>query len=426
MKKPLSLKPEDLYPAMEIEAKRRRFEKAVTSYKKHFWQGGKDTGESERIRLFSVPGRTEISGNHTDHNCGKVLAASVSLDIIAAAEPMETNKIVVKSEGFEENGVWLDKLDIVPEEKGTSEALIRGVAAGFEKAGYKIGGFKAFTTSEVLTGSGMSSSAAFSVMVGTILSYLYNGGQIDPPKIAKIAQKAENDYFGKPCGLLDQTACAVGGFIVIDFKEPGSPIINKVESDAWSAFEHDLCIINTGTSYGQMTDEYAAIPHEMRDIASYFGAENLRQIARKDIELNTGTLRDEFGDRALLRAFHFFEENNRVDKLIHALENHDFEHFLRYINESGGSSFKYLQNIFPTGEVKNQPIAIALNAAEYALEGRGACRVHGGGFGGTVQAFVPHEVLKVFKFNLERIFGKGSCYVLSVRPHGCTEVSLDN
>ncbi|MCL2697598.1 MAG: galactokinase [Oscillospiraceae bacterium] len=420
MKQPLILKPEELYPAMEIESKRGRFETAIAEYKKHF---GEDTGKN--IRLFSVPGRTEVSGNHTDHNCGKVLAASISLDIIAVVEPIEANKIVVKSKGFDENGVWLDNLDAVPEEKGTSEALIRGVAAGFNKAGYKIGGFKAYTTSEVLPGSGMSSSAAFEVMVGTILSSLYNNGMIDPQRIAKISQRAENEYFGKPCGLLDQIACAVGGFIVIDFKDAGSPIIGRVASDAWGSFGHDLCIINTGGSHAGMNDEYAAIPHEMRDIASYFGVGCLRQIARKDIELNTNILRKEFGDRAVLRALHFFEENNRVDKLIHALENRDFENFLRYINDSGGSSFKYLQNIYTSGEVKHQSLAVALNAAEYALGGKGACRVHGGGFAGTVQAFVPHEMLKVFKFNLERIFGVGSCYVLSVRGHGCTEVELD-
>ncbi|MDR2531880.1 MAG: galactokinase [Oscillospiraceae bacterium] len=420
MNQPLKLKPEDLYPAVEIESKRNRFVRAIADYKRHFGYGA-----GENVRLFSVPGRTEISGNHTDHNCGKVLAASISLDIIAVAEPIKENKIVIKSEGFEKSSVGLSDLDAAPEERGTSEALIRGVAAGFEKAGFKIGGFIAYTTSEVLPGSGMSSSAAFEVMVGIILSNLYNDGKIDANRIAKIAQKAENEYFGKPCGLLDQTACASGGFIVIDFKDAASPIINKVTSADWGSFGHDLCIINTGGSHCQMTDAYAAIPCEMREIASYFGVDCLRQIARKDIELNTNILRELYGDRALLRALHFFEENSRVEKLIHALANSDFDSFLKYINDSGGSSFKYLQNIYQAGETKYQPIAVALNAAEYALGGKGACRVHGGGFAGTVQAFVPHEMLKIFKFNLERIFGTGSCYVLSVREHGCTEVVLD-
>ncbi|MCL2694362.1 MAG: galactokinase, partial [Oscillospiraceae bacterium] len=292
------------------------------------------------------------------------------------------------------------------------------------KIGGKIGGFMAYTTSDVLLGSGMSSSAAFEVMVGIILSSFYNDGKIDPHKIAKISQKAENEYFGKPCGLLDQTACASGGFIVIDFKEPASPIINKVSTD-WSSFGHDLCIINTGTSHGKMTDDYAAIPEEMHKVASFFGVEYLRQIARKDVMLNTNVLRETFGDRALLRAMHFYEENDRVEKLVHALEHRDFSGFLTYINESGGSSFKYLQNIYSINNEKNQPIAVALNAAEYLLSSKGACRVHGGGFAGTVQAFVPHEMLKVFKFSLERIFGTGSCSVLSVREYGCTEVSLD-
>jgi len=419
MSRPLYLKPEDLYPAVEIEGKRARFQNAIAEYKKHFASKGKKT------RLFSVPGRTEISGNHTDHNCGKALAASISLDIIAVAEPIAENKIVIKSEGFNENSVSLDNLDIIPEEKGTSEAIIRGVAAGFDKSGYKIGGFKAYTTSDILLGSGMSSSAAFGVMIGTILSNLYNGGQIDPHRMAKISQKSENEYFGKPCGLLDQTACASGGFIVIDFKDAVSPIINKVNSDDWGSFEHDLCIINTGGSHEKMTDDYAAIPNEMREIASFFGVDCLRQIARKDIMLNINTLREQYGDRALLRALHFYEENDRVEKLIHALEHSDFNSFLTYINDSGDSSFKYLQNIYSKGESKHQPLAVALNIAEYALGGKGACRVHGGGFAGTVQAFVPHDMLKIFKFTLEKIFGTGSCYVLSIREHGCTEVLLD-
>jgi galactokinase len=411
----------NLYPAVELEAKRARFEKAIADYKKHF---GIRTKSNKGIRLFSVPGRTEVGGNHTDHNGGKVLAASLSLDIIAVAELTESDTIAVKSEGFDENIVNIGNLAVVEAEKGTSEALIRGVAAGFDKAGYKIGGFRAYTTSEVLLGSGMSSSAAFEVMMGIIFSHLYNDAQIDSNRIAKISQNAENEYFGKPSGLLDQTACASGGFIEIDFKDMTAPSIIKIKAD-WSDFEHDLCIINTGGSHHRMTDEYAAIPSEMRLIASFFGVDSLRQIARKDIMLNTNLLRQQYGDRAVLRALHFFEENNRVDKLIHALENNDFDHFLRYINESGDSSFKYLQNIYSAGDIKHQPLAVALNAAEYALGGKGACRVHGGGFAGTVQAFVPHEMLKLFKFNMERIFGTGSCYVLSVREHGCVEVILD-
>jgi len=419
MNKPLILKLADLYPAVEMETKRARFEKAIAVYKKHF-----NARSKKNIRLFSVPGRTEVGGNHTDHNGGKVLAASLSLDIIAVVEPGETMDVVVKSEGFDENSVNIESLDVVPEERNTSEALIRGVAAGFVKAGYSIGGFKAYTTSEVLLGSGMSSSAAFTVMIGTVFSYLYNDGQIDPLKIAKISQKAENEYFGKPCGLLDQMACASGGFIEIDFKDETAPSIIKVKVD-WSDFGHDLCIINTGGSHHNMTDEYAAIPGEMHSIASFFGVKTLRHIARKDIMLNINLLRKQYGDRAVLRALHFFEENNRVDRLIHALENSDFDHFLSYINESGDSSFKYLQNIYSAGDIKSQPLAVALNVAEYVLGGKGACRVHGGGFAGTVQAFVPHDMLKMFKFNLEKIFGTGSCYVLSVRDHGCVEVRLD-
>lgn len=401
----------------ETERQRERYEHLVFLYREHFGR------EETPLRFFSAPGRTEVGGNHTDHNGGKVLAAAVNLDIIAAAEPIEANKIVIKSEGFEESDVWLDNLEPVSGEKNTSEAIIRGMAKGFKEAGLKTGGFKAYTTSKVIKGSGLSSSAAFEVLVGVILSHLFNEGKTDPVRIAQIAGVAENEYFGKPSGLMDQIASAVGGFVAVDFKEP-VPIIETVKAD-FSSFGHALCIIDTKGSHEGLTADYAAVPDEMKRIAAHFGVDCLRRICKQDVILNVNTLRAKFGDRAVLRSLHFFDENVRVDKLVHALKNGDFPAFLGYINESGNSSYKYLQNIYSPDNVKSQPLGIGLNIAEASLERNGACRVHGGGFAGTVQAFVPYILLKEFKMNTETVFGADSCHILSVRNVGGTEVVRD-
>ncbi|MDR0223057.1 MAG: galactokinase [Oscillospiraceae bacterium] len=401
----------------EAEKRRERYEALSSSFRGHFG------AEKSPLRFFSAPGRTEIGGNHTDHNGGKVLAAAVNLDIIAAVEPIDENKIVVKSEGFEENGVWLDDLEPANGEKNTSEAIIRGIAKGFSNAGYKTGGFKAYTVSEVIKGSGLSSSAAFEVLVGTVLSHLFNGGKVAPMKIAQIAGFAENEYFGKPSGLMDQITSSVGGFVAIDFKE-GVPVIETVKAD-FDAFGHALCIIDTKGSHDGLTADYAAVANEMKSVAAHFGVDCLRKICRQDIILNMGALRAKFGDRAVLRSLHFFDENIRVDKLVHALKNGDFPAFLDYINESGSSSCKYLQNIYSPDNVKNQPLGIGLNVAEVSLSRNGACRVHGGGFAGTVQAFVPRELLKEFKMNVETVFGAGSCHILTVRNTGGTEVVVN-
>lgn len=406
---------ETLYTAECVEAQTKRYRKAVADYKEYFG------GHGDEIRIFSAPGRTEIGGNHTDHNRGKVLAASVNLDVVAIVEPIDVPKIALKSEGYEECFVSTEELEPVEVEKNHCEALIRGVVAGFKKHGYKVGGFKAYTTSSVLKGSGLSSSAAFEVLIGTILNNLYNGGKVDAIKIAQISQYAENVFFGKPSGLMDQMASSVGGFVAIDFKDTESPIIENVNVK-FSDFGHSLCIIDTKGDHADLTDDYASIPREMKEIAGYFSADYLRQICREDVILNIAALREKFGDRSVLRALHFFEENDRVDKLVHALKKGDFASFLVSIKESGNSSYKYLQNIFTVNDITHQGLGIALNVAENSLARKGACRVHGGGFAGTIQAFVPSEMLQSFKMSVESVFGAGSCHVLHIRPVGGTEV----
>ncbi|MGN0596770.1 MAG: galactokinase [Ruminiclostridium sp.] len=414
MAKPQISSLELLYTADCVQAQERRYEKALEGFVNHF-------GTPSSYRVFSAPGRTEVGGNHTDHNHGKVLAAGVNLDVIAIVEPTEDGVITVKSEGFPESVIRLDSLDVVESEKNTADALIRGVAAGFKKDGDRIGGFKAYTTSNVLKGSGLSSSAAFEVLIGTILSHLYNDGKITPIKIAQIAQYAENVYFGKPSGLMDQMASSVGGFVAIDFKDTESPLIEHIDVD-FASFGHALCIVDTKGDHADLTPDYAAIPAEMKAVAGHFGCDCLRRICKQDIILNMNILREEFGDRAVLRSLHFFEENNRVDKLVHALKTKDFGAFLDSINESGNSSYKYLQNVFSSSDITHQGLGIGLNIAESTLARKGASRVHGGGFAGTIQAFVPLEMLKEFKMNMEKVFGADSCHVLNIRPVGGTEV----
>lgn len=413
--KPVISTLKDIYPDAHVPAQKERYKKAEEAFREYF-------GALGEHRFFSAPGRTEICGNHTDHNNGKVFAASVDLDVIAVVEPTDDKCITIKSEGFPEDKIDISDLDVRDEEKNTSASLIRGVAGGFVKNGYKIGGFRAYTTSNVMKGSGLSSSAAFEVLVGTILSHLCNEGMINPVKIAQIAQYAENVYFGKPSGLMDQMASSVGGFIAIDFKDTKSPIIESIRVD-FAKYGHALCIIDAKGDHADLTDEYASIPTEMKQIAAFFDCENLRQLSLPDITLNINDLRARFGDRAVLRAIHFFHENERVDKLVHALKNGSFEDFLGSVKESGDSSFKYLQNIYANSDVKHQCLSIALNVAESSLHRKGACRVHGGGFAGTIQAFVPLEDLKQFKMNMEKVFGNGSCHVLTVRPIGGTEVT---
>ncbi len=364
-------------------------------------------------RVFSTTGRSEISGNHTDHNHGCVLAASVNLDIIAVACKTDDNIIRVKSEGFDEDVCPLGSGDF---KKYSSAAIIYGVCDGFEKSGAKIGGFRAYTTSSVLKGSGLSSSAAFEDMTGFILSELYNEGKVDNVKIAKISQYAENKFFGKPCGLMDQVACAVGGFVFIDFGKE-EPLITPIKFDLAGA-GYDLCIVNTGGNHADLNEDYAFVPSEMKAVAACFGKETLRGIKREELLSESAQLRQKLGDRPLLRAFHFINENERVVKQRDALMNGDFGTFLSLVKESGDSSFRFLQNVYTNKNPNEQGLSLAICISENILGDNGVCRVHGGGFAGTVQAFVKRGFTDEYKTQIEKVFGKGSCSVLSVRAEG--------
>ncbi|MEZ3497141.1 MAG: galactokinase [Lachnospiraceae bacterium] len=373
------------------------------------------------IRLFSAPGRTEVGGNHTDHNHGKVLAAGIDLDAVAAAAVNSENIVRVKSAGYSMDVVDLSDLSVQENETGHSPALVRGMCQGFLNYGYKIGGFDAATASRVLSGSGLSSSAAYEVLVGTMLNYLYNDGAVDAVTIAKIAQYSENEYFGKPCGLMDQTACSVGSFVTIDFEDPKVPIIEEVKFD-FASCGHALCIVDTKGNHSDLTDEYGFIRSEMESVAQYFGKSVLREVSEAEFYGEIAEVRKKVGDRAVLRAMHFYADNARVEKEVSALRAGDFEAFKQYILESGSSSYMYNQNVFSVKKPTDQPVSLALAVSERVLRGKGAWRVHGGGFAGTIQAFVPLELLDAYKSEMERIFGEGACYVLSIRPVGGTEI----
>ena len=413
--KPIIAEIGQLYREDTLAYQKKRYKRVIDLYKNSFSSDGAD------IRLFSAPGRAEIGGNHTDHNCGKVLAASVDLDIVAVVEPTDKPVAIIRSEGHEEACINITELDVREDEKLTATGILRGITRGFRDRGLAVGGFNAYTVSNVAKGSGLSSSAAFEVLIATIYSYLFNGGCVDRIKLAQIGQFAENKFFGKNGGLMDQTAASVGGFVAIDFKDIDSPIIENIGVD-FESFGHALCIIDTNSHSGDRITEYAAILEEMHQIADYFSVNSLRQIVKQDIILNINILREKFGDRAVLRAIHFFEENKRVDKLVNALKRNDFQAFLASINESGNSSYKYLQNVYSSNDVTHQGLSVALNIAEYALDRKGASRVHGGGFSGGIQAFVPFELLKLFKMELEKVFGNGSCHVLKIRQIGGCEI----
>lgn len=402
-----------VYGEKELDAQRRRYAELCSFYE--------DTlGEGENIRFFSAPGRTEVCGNHTDHNHGQVLAAAINLDAVACASKNDSGIIRVFSKGYPGDTVDLNVLVPQENEKDKSVALVRGVAARFVQLGYKIGGFDAVTVNNVLKGSGMSSSASFEVLVGTILNYLYNDGKISPVEIAQIAQYAENVFFGKPCGLMDQMACSVGSFVEIDFADPEKPVITPVEFD-FASCGHSLCIVDTRADHADLTDEYAAIRREMEAVAGFFGKKCLRDTPEEDVLANLGAIRDKLGERPLLRALHFYEDNRRVEKEAKALKDGDFESFKALVIDSGNSSYMYNQNVFSVSSPA-QPVSLALAVSHRLLEGKGAWRVHGGGFAGTIQAFVPNAMLEKYKNTMEGIFGKGACYVLSIRPFGGTEV----
>lgn len=372
------------------------------------------------VEIYSAPGRSEVGGNHTDHQHGCVLAAAVNLDAIAVVGRVD-NKIKVLSDDFDIAPINLEDLEIKKAEEGTSEALIRGVCARLKELGYNVGGFNAFITSDVLMGAGLSSSAAFETIIGTIISGLYNDMTIDPVVIAQVGQYAENVYFGKPCGLMDQCASSVGSLINIDFNDVAKPIVNKVDVD-FSKFGHSLCIVDTKGSHADLTDEYAAIPMEMKKVANYFGKEFLREVDEEDFFNDIAGARKACQDRAVLRAIHLFEENKRVNQEVKALNNSDFETFKKVVKESGDSSYKFLQNVYANCDVQNQSVSIGLAMSEKIIGRNGVCRVHGGGFAGTIQAFVKDEFVTAYKTEIERVFGKGSCHVLKVRKYGGKKV----
>ena len=376
----------------------------------------------EKQYVFSAPGRTEICGNHTDHQHGCVLAAAVDLETVATVQVNESNLIEIQSEGYPLVTVDLNDLTVREEEKNSTAALIRGVASAFVQRGAKLSGFRAEVRSTVLPGSGLSSSAAFEVLIGTILNELFFEKKLTAIEIAQIGQYAENVYFGKPCGLMDQMASSVGGMVYIDFEDPENPKVQKIDVDL-ATFGYGLCIIDTGADHADLTDEYAAIPGELAELCQCFGKKYLREIPKAEFVQKISEIRGKVTDRAILRAFHIYRENDRVRQLVEALRWDDIEAFLDLIKESGRSSWMYLQNITPAGAVQHQEVAVALALCETYLKGQGAFRVHGGGFAGTVQAFVPLDMLDSFKASIEKVLGENSCHVLNIRQQGGIRVS---
>ena len=405
-----------IYGAGAVEAQKARYAAAVDAFSSIY-------GSDREVALYSVAGRSELSGNHTDHNHGCVIAASIDLDIIAVASPNADSVIRVKSEGFAEDVVNFEEFSAPRTERfGRSDALIEGMVAGFQKDGYKVGGVDAYTTSNVLKGSGISSSAAFEDMIGNILSHIYNDGKVDNVEIAKLAQYAENQFFGKPCGLMDQVACAVGGIVAIDFADPSKPIIEKVNFDITAA-GYNLCIVNTGGNHADLTDDYASIPAEMKSVAAHFGKSYLREVDEEALIAAIPALRETVGDRAILRALHFMEENKRVAAQKSALFAGDHDGFFDGVISSGRSSFCYLQNVYTSKNLREQGLSLALCLADQALKGKKAAwRVHGGGFAGTIQAFVPTDAVEDFRKTMDAAFGEGRCMVLRIRPVGAVKI----
>lgn len=402
-----------LYGKDQVSAQRDRYVAALEKYEEYFGQG--------EVECYSAPGRTEIGGNHTDHQHGMVLAASVDLDTIAVAGKHDKQSIELISEGYGSIIVDLEEMEADETKYGTTEALVKGIVVGMQKKNYQTGPFCAYITSNVLNGAGISSSAAFETLIGTILSGLYNEGKVSPIEIAMIGQYSENEYFGKPCGLMDEMACSVGGIVHIDFENKNEPVVRKLEFDL-SAQGYHLCLVDTKGSHADLTDDYAAVPREMKEVAAYFGKQVLREVSQEDFYKNIPSLREKVGDRGILRAIHFFDENRRVKEEAKALESGDFQEFLKLVKASGDSSYKYLQNIYSNKEVQNQSVSMALALSEYLLGENGVCRVHGGGFAGTIQAYVKKEAVVEYKKQIEKVFGENSCYVLGIRSCGGVKV----
>lgn len=375
------------------------------------------------LMLFSSPGRTEIGGNHTDHNYGRVLAGAVNLDNVAVAAANKTNVVRIESIGYPKFEVDLSNLTAVKKENFTSAALVRGIGARMKELGFQIGGFDCCIDGGVPVGSGLSSSASFEVLIGAIFSHLFNNGKLDPVQNAIIGQYSENVFFGKPCGLMDQTACAVGGLVTIDFKDPSNPVVKKVNFD-FVATGFSLVITDTGGNHADLNDEYASIPIDMKAVAAELGARVLRQVSLDQVLDIAPKIREKVGDRAILRAIHFQNDNQRVVEQVAALEKNDFKAFLGMVIDSGFSSYMYNQNIFPVNNVKEQGVSLALALSDLVLKGQGAWRVHGGGFAGTIQAFVPEKLLIKYISTLEHVFGKGACHNLFIRQKGADRIML--
>ena len=377
-------------------------------------------GEGE-VCIFSAPGRSEIGGNHTDHQHGEVLAASINKDCIAIVRATADEVVKVVSDGYKMITVSLEDLEKQQSEEGTTLSLIKGVMFAVKERGYQLGGFEAYITSDVLIGAGLSSSAAFETLIGTVISGLYNNMGISPVEIAIIGQFAENVYFGKPSGLMDQMASSVGSLVHIDFADPKKPIVEKVEFD-FDKQGYSLCITDTKGSHADLTPEYAAVTIEMRGVAAMFGKEVLGQVAKEEIFANASRIRKELGDRAFLRALHFTQENIRVQKQVQALKDNDIHEFLKWIQASGDSSYKYLQNVYTTQDITHQNVSVALAVSDVLLGDKGVSRVHGGGFAGTIQAFVRNEAVEAYKAGMDSVFGEGACDVLKVRKFGGIKV----
>lgn len=398
----------------DVSAARARYLRACESFEGIF-------SEKENIRLFSAPGRTEVGGNHTDHQHGCVLAGGVNLDVIAVTAPNNDGKIRIKSEGYDMDVIDITELEKNTAEYGRASALIRGVLSRFKELGADISGFNAYTTSNVLKGSGLSSSAAFEVLVGNIVNGMFFNNKADEITIAKIGQYAEREYFGKPCGLLDQMASSLGGFTYADFFNPADPITEKINLDIHS-FGYTLCVVDTGGNHANLTQDYADITIECKEISNKLGVDFLRDADQNRFYNSIAELRRACGDRAVLRAFHFFNENDRVEKQKAALKAGDFEGFLKLVNESGESSYDYLQNLYSNSAVSEQGLPLAIALTKKFLNGKGACRVHGGGFAGTIQCYIPSELLADYKKTIEAVFGENSCCVLNIRPVGGYEI----
>ena len=401
----------------DADVQKARYEQIAKGYETCY-------GACNNLEFFSAPGRTEVGGNHTDHNHGCVLAAAVNLDIVAAAAPNGENIVRLKSLEYEKmDEIDLSDLSVQEQEKEKSASLIRGVCARCRELGYQVGGFNAYTATQVLKGSGLSSSAAFEVAVVTVISHLFNDGKIDPVEAAQIAQYAENVYFGKPSGLMDQTASSVGGFTAIDFHDPAKPVLEKVDFDL-DTYGYALCIVDTGGNHADLTGDYAAIPVEMKSVAKLLGAEVLRDVDESVFWSKLGELRQKAGDRAVLRAMHFFSDNRIAQEEAALLKKGDFEGFKAKIIESGRSSATRLQNVFACSNPSEQGLSVALAVSETLLAGKGAWRVHGGGFAGTIQAFVPKAFLAEYREKMEAVFGEGTCHVLSIRSAGGVKVEI--